>query len=462
MTPSPKPTENLDAINSRAFNLRSQGRAREAIAAFREGIAAFPQEAGLHNNLAVTLQENGDPDGALSAYREALRYDPTLWAAHFGAGVLLMNRSEFTQAESFLTDAVKLAPELVAAHLALYELLQIRGARDGALAHQAMALQHQQLFSTIGAQPKREVLTVMAPGDWQANIPIDFLFEPVNTTLHKLYLVGGNQFATLHLPKYDVLINAIAESDEAEHALRLCEQLIAAQTKPVINQPAAVRGTNRERLPAILHATGCNIPPTLRLSRETLEQGNVPLQVPFIVRPVGSHAGRGLEKIDALSDLPAYLAKIADSELYITSFVDYSDPDDGYFRKFRIIIVDGVPFPFHMAISKNWMVHYYNAPMAENAWMRAEEEQFLAHFENLFTLSQQRCLRDIAKALHLEYVGIDCAIDREGRILVFEADPGVIVHVSDSIELYPYKHEYVPRIFRAVERMIDVRIARSN
>ncbi|GAC1504139.1 MAG: hypothetical protein NVS1B14_09890 [Vulcanimicrobiaceae bacterium] len=210
-----------------------------------------------------------------------------------------------------------------------------------------------------------------------------------------------------------------------------------------------------------MESTGCNSPPTVRLAREVLARNDSPFAPPFIVRPVGSHAGRGLEKIEHESELPAYLQRVPDEQLYVTQYVDYSGPD-GHFRKFRIILVDGEPFPFHMAISKNWMVHYYNAPMADNAWMRAEEEHFLASVETLFTVSHRQCLRDIARALQLEYVGIDCAIDREGRILVFEADPGVIVHISDPIELYPYKHQHVPRIFRAVERMIDGRIARSN
>ncbi|MEO9170841.1 MAG: hypothetical protein ABI282_09655, partial [Candidatus Baltobacteraceae bacterium] len=68
-------------------------------------------------------------------------------------------------------------------------------------------------------------------------------------------------------------------------------------------------------------------------------------------------------------------------------------------------------------------------------------------------------LRNLATSVDLEYFGIDCAIGRNGRVLVFEADPAMLVHTSDPVELYPYKHKYVPRIYRAVERMIDERKA---
>jgi hypothetical protein len=94
--------------------------------------------------------------------------------------------------------------------------------------------------------------------------------------------------------------------------------------------------------------------------------------------------------------------------------------------------------------------------------MRDEEARFLAECESVFEGPLLQALLDVSRAVGLEYFGIDCAIDRDGRLLVFEADPGMVVHVSDPIEIYPYKHEYVPRIFRAVERLIDSRITTTT
>ena len=65
----------------------------------------------------------------------------------------------------------------------------------------------------------------------------------------------------------------------------------------------------------------------------------------------------------------------------------------------------------------------------------------------------------MAERIGLEYFGIDCSIDRDGRVLVFEADPAMLVHSSDPPELYPYKREFIPRIYRAIEAMIDRRKA---
>jgi hypothetical protein len=122
-----------------------------------------------------------------------------------------------------------------------------------------------------------------------------------------------------------------------------------------------------------------------------------------------------------------------------------------------VVFVDGTPYPVHLAISPNWMIHYYNAPMDEHQWMRDEEELFLSDLDSAFEGAPKAALDDLARVAGLEYFGIDCSIGRDGRLLVFEADTAMLVHASDPIELYPYKHRYVPRIFRAIEEMIDRR-----
>jgi hypothetical protein len=101
------------------------------------------------------------------------------------------------------------------------------------------------------------------------------------------------------------------------------------------------------------------------------------------------------------------------------------------------------------------MIHYYNAPMRETPWMREEEAFFLEHFDDVFPPPLQRALRDIANVLGLEYFGVDCSIDPQGRLLVFEADPAMVVHAGDDPALFAYKFPYAQRIFDAFQRLID-------
>lgn len=408
--------------NRAAIALRAQGNIQGAIGAFRNALEQFPSNVALHQNLAQTLYEAGDTDGAIREHRNALHHDQ----------------------------------HSVASHLALYELLQITGERALALAHQRLALEDQRLFSHTAANEARSVLLLCAPGDWQTNIPLDFILDPLTTTVHKLYLLDAAHLRLDALPRYDVLWNTIAEAPETLLYLDLASRIMATQKKPSLNAPARVFATGRPQLGKTLAGTNAHVPALHERARELLVTGDVGFEFPVIARPIGSHAGTGLRKLDAREMCEHYVNENPAGAYYVSPFVDYSSAD-GYFRKYRIQFVDGVPFPVHLAISKDWMIHYYNAPMSENEWMRNEEAAFLADLSSAFAPDAHATLLAIAKAVGLEYFGIDCSIDREGKVLVFEADPAMLVHASDPISLFPYKHKYIPRIFSAVEAMLDRR-----
>ena len=410
------------AANQLAISLRAEGRLAEAIAVFREGTNDYPEVAELHQNLAHALYEAGDNDGAIAAYQRALEVDP----------------------------------ESVAAHLALFELFQITGERSRALEHQRRALERQRVFSAPAPREARSVLVICAPGDWQANIPVDFLFDRQTTTVHKLYLLDEQRLASEDLPPYDIAWNTIAESPESHATLELAERFLRHQPKPSLNAPARVLQTARLNLAKTLAGTGATIAPIVEIARDALAGAVTLFAYPIIARPVGSHAGTGLERIDAADELAGYIERNEATSYYVSPFIDYRNAD-GFYRKHRIIFVDGEPYPCHLAISPRWMIHYYNAAMAENAWMRDEEARFLEDIRSVYDGERYETLKAIARAVDLEYFGIDSSIGPDGRVLVFEADPAMLVHTSDPIDLYPYKHRYVPRIYRALERMIDKR-----
>ena len=449
-------SETPERANGRALDLRAHGDLAGALCVFEEAVARFPYEWTLHVNRAFVLAESGRTDAALRSYDAAIALQPAALEAHVAKGFLLFGATRNDEALSAFRAALAIDPYETRANLALYELMHVRGDLLAAREHQARALERQRLFSAIAPEQRRSVLVLCAPGDLQANVPVDFLFDTRTTTVHKLYLLDAERLAAQPLPAYDVVFNAIAESPDAGPALALAERFLRGAAAPAINPPANVLRTERTALAAALRDVPCRVAPIVRVRREDVDPEHPPLAFPLIVRPVGSHAGHGLEKIDDPAALRDYLVTAAD-ELFVSAFIDYRSAD-GLYRKYRIICVDGEPYPCHLAISPRWMIHYYNAPMAENAWMREEEARFLARFDDVFGPAQREALRRLAAALELEYVGIDCTLDRDGNVLVFEADPAMIVHVSDPVETYGYKHEHVPRIFRAVEAMLDARI----
>jgi hypothetical protein len=367
---------------------------------------------------------------------------------------------ELESLRSLAYELLRREPAAREAHLRLYEIEQMLGQPAAAVAHLRMALRTSRVV-TIPAlrQPaQRTVLALSRVARWEANVPLELVLDVERTTLHRYYLDDGDGALPGETPPpYDVLFNAIAESEEAGTALALAGRFAERAGRRPVNPPGAVLHLTRADV-ARRFAGSATIaaPPVERVGAATL-QARVPASS-WVVRPVGSQAGFALARVDDAETLHGYLAEHAHEAYFVTPFVDYRSPD-GWFRKYRIVFVAGVPYACHLAISPRWMIHYYNAAMADHAWMRDEEARFIADLGAVFHGPLRTALDEIAAAVPLDYFGIDCAIASDGRLLLFEADAAMLVHGSDPPELYPYKRAGFERIQAALGALLDRRAA---
>jgi len=394
------------------------------------------------------MRSSDHPAGAAPAVESALEAT--------ARGRELARAGRLDEALAAFLGAAERDAGILDAHLGIYEVAQILRRPELALAHQAAAIALAPVQSTPASLHEDYALLVpCVAGPYTANTPADLLFDPARVTLHRWYVDPAG--AVPPLPPYDAVFVAIGESDEAAPQLAALEAFAADSERPVLNRPQQIRRLGRIPLAqTFAGAEHCRVVATSRIDRTRYAADGFP--VPHIVRPVGSHGGHGLGRIDDDAERTAYLATVDAPELFVAPFIDYRSAD-GYFRKYRIVFVDGEPFPFHLAISPRWMVHYYNAPMAEHAWMRDEEHAFLARIDTVFAGELDEALRETARLLALDYVGIDCAIDRDGKLLIFEADNALIIHLLDDPALFGYKHAYVPRILTALDALVRRRIA---
>ena len=151
-----------------------------------------------------------------------------------------------------------------------------------------------------------------------------------------------------------------------------------------------------------------------------------------------------------------YLADRPEQEFFVARFVDYAG-EDGLFRKYRIVFVDGRPYACHMAIADRWDIWYLNAGMAHSADKRLEEESFMRDFDGDFASRHQAALAKIVERVGLDYFTIDCAENKNGELLIFEADNTAVVHDMDPPALYPYKTPAMHKLFAAFQAMIAAR-----
>jgi glutathione synthase/RimK-type ligase-like ATP-grasp enzyme len=346
-------------------------------------------------------------------------------------------------------------------------VLQLIGQRAPGLAVQRQALAIDTLYDLPAAAqtPTLKVLVMMGPGDLMANTPVEFLLETSDIAAQVQYLTLDLPLPD-QVPDHDVLFVALAQSDANAPLLQDALQMLAGWPRPVVNHPAQIAHLSRDGAYAKLAGTVDTLMPrTVRVARAdalALASGALAIDAllpgaafPLIVRPLDSHAGTDLQQVADAAALAAYLGAQASSEYYLAPFIDYSGPD-GQFRKYRIVLIDGVAFICHLAISSHWMVHYLNAGMDDDAAhaKRAEEAREMAAFDTGFARRHAAALADIDRRIGLPYLGIDCAETRDGRLLIFEVDNAMVVHAMDDAGKYPYKGPAMEKVFTAFAGML--------
>ncbi len=329
-------------------------------------------------------------------------------------------------------------PQDAAALMDLSTILQLNGDRAGAMAAQAQALRVQRLYRQPPALVSRDgirLLAFLAPGDFMANTPLEFLLEGSDVTLDMHYVTPGLPLAH-PIPDHDLAFVAVGESDENRPLLREVGELVRSWPRPVLNAPDRITLLSRNGASALLKsAAGIAVPVSVRIGRDLFAQigdGQTRIDAvledggfPIIARPAASHAGDGLAKLDDGAAIAAYLRQRPEPEFYVD-----------------------------MAISQHWMIHYLNAGMRESAEKRAEEARFMLDFDDDFARRHDTALRALAERVGLDYFGIDCGETPDGKVLLFEVDVAMIVHSMDPPDLFPYKAPQMRKVRDAFRDML--------
>ncbi len=335
-------------------------------------------------------------------------------------------------------------------------IAQLLGDKEAGFAIQHEILKSHQLFRSkcsMQAPPLR-VLALAAATDMGSNTPIEFLLENPAIELMTLYVIPEVELPR-PLPEHDIAIVIASDSEDCRDALRMIDDVAARWPRPLLNPPHRVCNLDRDKLHGLLTGIeGLEIPATAAVTRAQFVASD--LAFPVIVRPRGSHAGKGLAKIDDVSALENYLGEQQAEEFFVSRFVDYSG-EDGLFRKFRIVIVDGKPYACHLAVADRWDIWYLNAGMTQSAGKRLEEETFMQTFDIGFARRHATALAGMIDRVGLDYFMVDCAETKDGSLLIFEADNTAIVHNMDPPVIFPYKGPQMREVFDAFAAMLERR-----
>jgi len=125
-------------------------------------------------------------------------------------------------------------------------------------------------------------------------------------------------------------------------------------------------------------------------------------------------------------------------------FVDVRSSIDGLCRKFRYVAAGEIGYPLSMHPSKAWFVKGSNTEFSET--LRDEELNFLMHAD-----PNHERLQAARRSLGLDFVAFDYSYDREGRLIVWEANPYPTIHFGS--EHRRYRWPAVARCLAAMTRL---------
>jgi len=369
-----------------------------------------------------------------------------------------------------LVGCVHANPMDAGAYLDLSTIAFIQGRLKDRIALRTRALELSSVFRLPAKPSERRAVHVaafVAVGDYLPNMPIEFLLDESEVTLDLVYVTPGKPLPPL--PEHDVAFVAVAESTENQPLLAELAATLHAWPRPVLNRAERIAPLTRDGTWALLNGiSGLEIPVSVRVSREQLEAicrqaervaDIVPgTRFPIVARPLDTHLGDGLCKLDDAAAVETYLRERTEAEFHVSPFVDYRSLD-GLYRKYRVALIDGRAYAVHMAVAPHWMINYVNANMGESAEKRAEEARFMEQFDDDFALRHAGPLQAICERTGLDYLPFDCGETPDGRLLLFELGTNMIVHAMDPVDVYPYKRRQMEKVFGAFK---DLLCERSN
>ncbi len=443
----------------RAALLGALDRRQEAQQAFIDILRRAPQNFSALNEFGTLLTNMGAIDAACRVYAEAILHHPDHPMARINLANLLLRANRHGEAREHYEAVLRNHPDYAEAHQGLGAVLSDLGDRDAARRHFARGFRHHAISTLAYRGTKAPVTLLQLVSSGGGNIPTAAVLD--DSTFLVSVAVTDYLDPKAALPPHQLIFNTIGDADLCRPALEAAAALVARTTAPVINDPRAVMKTGRTDNAARLGALpGVVTARTIAVERATLTGPDaiaalqrLDFAFPLLLRSPGYHTGRNFVFVEQASELAAAASELPGDELLVIEYLDARGVD-GNARKFRVMMIGGKIYPLHLAISRNWKVHYFTSDMADKPDHRAEEAAFLADMRAALGDTAMAALEHIRDALGLDYAGVDFGLAPGGELLLFEANATMVIAVPDNDERWTYRRAAINRIIEAVVAMI--------
>ncbi len=411
----------LLALGTLLFNARYR---RAARLTYERLLEYYPHDLAGLVNLANLELEAGDAERARQLYAAALAIDDRCARAYQGLSYALARLGDEPAAARHREIGFRLEPVVVAPY---------RGERAPVT-----------------------VLVLLSPQ--VANVATDLFLD--DTTFATIKLFPEYIDAKTPLPVHDVVFNAVGDVDKDPGALNAARRVAVASTRPVINAPEAVARTARAAAYArFAGIDGLRVPRVRRLRRDELL--DLAWEPPYLLRSPGYHTGEHFELVERIADAAAVAERLPGDELLALEFFD-ARANDGLARKLRVMFIDGVMYPLHLARATSWKVHYFTADRVDDPDAMEEEALFLSDPRAVLGPRATGALAALRDRMQLDYFGVDFALDADRRVMLFEANATMkIVPAAGDAALTP-RGLAAQAALDATRAMVLARAAKGN
>jgi tetratricopeptide (TPR) repeat protein len=443
----------------RAGLLAALGRTELAKQSYLEILRVDPTHFGTLNNFGTLLYETGFCTAARTVYTQAVTCHPQQPLAHVNLANLLLYKDELAQARKHYEAALRLDPDNVAAHQGLSAVFLETGETEEMLHHRELGFRGQAVKRLAYRGDGEPVPLLLLVSSMRGDVPWRRLID--DRVFQVTTLAPAFFDPAAELPPHWLVFNAIGDTDSCQADLEAAQSLLRRATGPVINPPAAVLATGRMANAQRLRALPNVVTPRIAvLPHATLAGAGAVealaargLGFPLLLRRPGFHTGKHFVRVDDPGALAAVVASMPGHELMAIEYLN-AYGSDGCARKYRAMMIDGRLHPLHLAISHNWKVHYFTAAMADHPAHQAEEAAFLNDMPRVLGEQAMTALHAIQAVLKLDFGGIDFGTDSAGRVLLFEANPTMLINPPDADAQWDYRRASAEQALQAARRML--------
>ena len=294
-------------------------------------------------------------------------------------------------------------------------------------------------FSAIGTRAAPLLLIVGSDGDAKPKaggggyrfggnsdiyqlIPETIRFDQLN--LSRQFL---NQPDRPDPARYPCVLNLVTDPDQHPQTLERMRKLLRGYKGRVINRPEVLLRTTRDQVARRLTGIdGLRVPKLVRLHNPkpgaaSAAAARAGQAYPLIVRHAGTHTGKIIGVVNTPEELDAACAGAGD--FFMIEFVDFRS-DDGLYRKCRLWSLGGRTIFRHMIVTDNWNVHVSERLrfMLSRDDLIAEELSIMERPEGALPLAVHQVFDAVKQRMGLEFFGMDFATDRDGKVILFEAN----------------------------------------